>query len=104
MLRSTSDIIERYLVQEDDSAVLQWMYDGVGTKSYCTRKILSVHLTADEFDKVTQRNSALTGILEPVRQTLSNPHVKILFVKSSSPYSFSIVDHVLDLSHSEESF
>lgn len=98
------DVIEQFIVYDDGTCVLQWMFDGVGEDESSIRKILLVHLTEEEAKKVFQRNSIEEGILEPVRNNMTYPEARIMFIKRSTPYTFSQTDYMIPSEGDEEQF
>lgn len=98
------DVIEQFIVYDDGTCILQWMFEGVGEDDYSTRKILLVRLTEEEAKKVFQRNTIEEGILEPVRESMTYPEARIMFIKRAAPYTFSQIDYVIPSEGDEEQF
>lgn len=98
------DIIQQFLVQEDGTAILHWMFVGVGADNTVTRRVLVAQLTEEEAKAIYERNAAEVGILEPIRHNMTFPDAKIMFVRKSMPYSFDTVDIQIPHEGSEEEF
>jgi len=98
------DIVEQYIIHDDNTSILQWMFDGVAEHDSVVRKILMVKLTESETQEVTERNAAKVGILESVRSKLTYPEAKIMFIRRAAPYTFSQSTITIPTSGSEDDF
>lgn len=98
------DIIEQFVFYDDDTAILQWMYDGVGEEDTAIRKVLMVRLTLEETQLIMERNRTQVGILEPVRKKLMNPDAQLMFLRRAAPYTFMKQDYTIPQGLTEEEF
>lgn len=98
------DVIEQFIYYDDDTAILQWMYDGVGEEDTTVRKILMVRLTLEEAQLIMERNRTQVGILEPVRKKLMNPDAQLMFLRRAAPYTFMRQNYIIPKNLTEEEF
>lgn len=98
------DIIEQFVFYDDDTAILQWMYDGVGEEDTAIRKVLMVRLTLEETKLIMERDRSRVGILEPVRKKMMNPDAQLMFLKRAAPYTFMKQNYTIPQDLTEEEF
>lgn len=98
------DIVEQYLIHDDGTCILQWMFDGVAEDDSVLRKILMVQLTEPEAKKVIERNTAKIGMIEPIRNNLTYPEARIMFIRRAAPYTFSQTTITIPHEGTEEDF
>ena len=98
------DIIEQFVFYDDDTAILQWMYDGVGEEDIAIRKVLMVRLTLEETKLIMERDRTRVGMLEPVRKKLMNPEAQLMFLKRAAPYTFMKQNYTIPQDLTEDEF
>lgn len=98
------DIIEQFVFYDDDTAILQWMYDGVGEEDTAIRKVLMVRLTLEETKLIMERNRTQVGMIEPVRKNLTYPDAQLMFLRRAAPYAFMRQHYTIPKNLTEEEF
>lgn len=98
------DIIEQFVFYDDDTAILQWMYDGVGEEDTTVRKVLMVRLTLEEAKLIMERDRTKIGMIEPVRKNLTYPDAQLMFLRRAAPYTFMRQHYTIPKNLTEEEF